>query len=292
MPTRQHILRISLFAAVGVFLALTTDAEEEQPKAASFSSYDFRQGKRYDFDVYQNDLAQTPPWRAEDEYPPLSPRRAEMSARAQLKELVTEPERWNRGAIALHQLSGGDRWIYVVHFSGFHPPGVHDGAVPQMRLVVLMNGHVIKPRVTPHGKGIAALTGCTTVRNREPAVTLEFRPGAQSPAPGLTEMTVAGFERPVYISENVVLSNADVASARASSGSSGPQIEIIFTKTGAARFAAATEGNIMKPIGILVDGTLISAPIVREKISGGEAVISGRFTKAEAERIANGIAPR
>ena len=147
------ILRISLLAAVGVCLALTADAEEEKRKVASFSSYDFNQGKRYDFDVYQKDLARTPPWRTEDEFPPLSPRKAEASARAQLKELVTEAERWNRGAISLHQLSGGDRWIYVVHFSGFHPPGVVDGPVPQMRLVVLMDGRVIKPGVTPHGKG-------------------------------------------------------------------------------------------------------------------------------------------
>jgi hypothetical protein len=149
----KHILRISLLAAVCVCLALAADAEEDQRKVASFSSYDFNQGKRYDFDVYQKDLTLAPAWRTEDEFPPLSPRRAEMSARAQLKELVAEPERWSRGAIALHQLSGGDRWVYLVHFSGFHPPGVIDGAVPQMRLVVLMDGHVIKPRVTPHGKG-------------------------------------------------------------------------------------------------------------------------------------------
>jgi hypothetical protein len=149
----KHILMISLLAAVGVCLALAADGEEEPRKVASFSSYDFKQGKRYDFNVHQKDLAQTPPWRTEDEFPPLSPRSAEMLARAQLKALVTEPERWNRGAIALHQLSGGDRWIYVVHFSGFHPPGVGDGAVPQMRVVVLMDGRAIKPQVTPHGKG-------------------------------------------------------------------------------------------------------------------------------------------
>jgi hypothetical protein len=146
-------LALSLLAIFSVYQPIGASGHEEQRKAASFSSYDFNQGKRYDFDVHHKDLAQTPPWRTEDEFPPLSPRSAEMSARAQLKELVTEPERWNRGAIALHQLRGGDRWIYIVHFSGFHPPGVVDGAVPQMRLVVLMDGRVIKPRITPHGKG-------------------------------------------------------------------------------------------------------------------------------------------
>ena len=167
----KRILRISLLAAVGACLALAADAEEDQRMVASFSSYDFRQGKRYKFDVYQKDLTLAPPWKTEEAFPPLSPRRAEMSARGQLKELVTEPDRWSRGAIALHQLSGGDRWIYVVHFSGFQPPGVIDGAVPQMRIVVLMDGNVIKPTVTPHGKGNTP-DHCTSTSTPAPTQTL------------------------------------------------------------------------------------------------------------------------
>ena len=48
----------------------------------------------------------------------------------------------------------------------------------------------------------------------------------------------------------------------------------------------------MKPLVILVDGKVLSAPIVREKISGGRAVIAGRFTEEEAKHIANGIVGR
>lgn len=138
----------------------------------------------------------------------------------------------------------------------------------------------------------AALAGCATTGGRTAAVTLEFRPGSQSPGPGLTEMAVPGSERPVYVSERVVLSNADVKSARVVSGQAGPQIEIVFTETGAARFTSATEQNIMKPLAILVDGKLLSAPIVREKITGGRVVISGQFTEQEAKRIASGITGR
>jgi hypothetical protein len=126
--------------------------------------------------------------------------------------------------------------------------------------------------------------------HRDPAVRLEFRPGFQSPGPGLTQMTVPGSDTPVYISDEGVLSNADVESARVVEGPHGPQIEIVFTKAGAQRFASATESNLMEPLAIFVDGQLLSAPIVREKISGGKAIITGRFSKEEAERIANGIA--
>ena len=139
---------------------------------------------------------------------------------------------------------------------------------------------------------VTALIGCVTVRSRNAAVTLEFRPGSQSPGPGLTEMTVPGSERPIYVSDDAVLSNADVKSARVVPGPSGPQIEIVFTKAGAERFATATENNLMKPLGIIVDGQLISAPTVREKVSGGRAIITGSFSEDEAKRIADGIVGR
>ena len=137
---------------------------------------------------------------------------------------------------------------------------------------------------------IAALTGCATMSDKKTLVTLEFRPGSPSPGPGLTEMTIVGAERTVYISDEVVLSNADIKSARVASGSNGPQIEIVFTKAGAQRFATATEQSIRKPLGILIDGQLISAPIVIDKITGGKAIITGSFSKEEAKRIADGIA--
>ncbi len=139
---------------------------------------------------------------------------------------------------------------------------------------------------------LVALTGCTTTPREKANVSVEFRTASQSATPGLTEMTASGSEQPVYVSGNVLLSNDSVKSARMVSSPYGPQIEIVFTKTGTEIFAKATEQHLMKPIAILVDGKLISAPIVREKISGGKAMISGRFTEEEAKRIADGIVGR
>ena len=135
----------------------------------------------------------------------------------------------------------------------------------------------------------AMLAGCITGPARPPAVTLAFRSGSSVPGPGLTKMTVAGSDRVVYLSEQVVLANADVASALIVPGPSGPQVEITFTGAGAARFARVTAANVGKPLGILVNGQLISAPIVQEAIRGRKAVISGGFSEEEARRIARGI---
>ena len=47
--------------------------------------------------------------------------------------------------------------------------------------------------------------------------------------------------------------------------------------------------GLPKPIGMLVDGELITAPVIRTPIREGRAVINGDFTEEEAKRIAAGI---
>lgn len=64
-----------------------------------------------------------------------------------------------------------------------------------------------------------------------------------------------------------------------------PQIEVDFSGEGAKLLAQITERNIGKPLAIFLDGELISAPAVREKITGGRAVISGQFTVEEARNL-------
>jgi preprotein translocase subunit SecD len=51
---------------------------------------------------------------------------------------------------------------------------------------------------------------------------------------------------------------------------------------------AATEKNIGKRMAILIDGVVVSAPVVNDVISD-VAVINGHITKQEAERIVAGI---
>lgn len=64
-----------------------------------------------------------------------------------------------------------------------------------------------------------------------------------------------------------------------------PQIFLEFNDEGAALFEKITEKNIGKPLAIFLDNNLISAPTVSEKISGGRAQITGRFTIQEAKQL-------
>ncbi|OGM05822.1 protein-export membrane protein SecD [Candidatus Woesebacteria bacterium GWB1_43_5] len=83
------------------------------------------------------------------------------------------------------------------------------------------------------------------------------------------------------------LTGADLKSAKVTfdSNSGSPVVSIEFTQVGADKFAVLTERNVGKPLPILLDGELITAPIVQEKITGGQAVISGDFGTDEARLL-------
>ena len=63
-------------------------------------------------------------------------------------------------------------------------------------------------------------------------------------------------------------------------------VSLEFSKEGAEKFARLTEKNVGKPLAILLDGVPISAPIVQEVITGGQAQISGNFSLDEAKNLA------
>ncbi len=75
----------------------------------------------------------------------------------------------------------------------------------------------------------------------------------------------------------------------ATAGGSGfggePIVGLVFDKKGADLFEKITDENIGKPVAIYLDGSMISNPVVQQKISGGEAVITGTFTPEEAKQL-------
>lgn len=68
--------------------------------------------------------------------------------------------------------------------------------------------------------------------------------------------------------------------------SSEPQISIYFNNEGKKLFSEITERNIQKPLAIFLDDQLISAPTVQDKITAGQAVITGDFTIESANQLA------
>ena len=65
-----------------------------------------------------------------------------------------------------------------------------------------------------------------------------------------------------------------------------PHISINFDKKGARIFEKITEENVKKRLAIVLDNKVYSAPVIQEKITGGEARITGSFTTEEAHDLA------
>ena len=63
------------------------------------------------------------------------------------------------------------------------------------------------------------------------------------------------------------------------------EVSLEFDAEGAKLFEDITARNIGKPVAIFLDGYVISAPTVNDKITGGQAVISGRFDVEEAKLL-------
>jgi len=65
-----------------------------------------------------------------------------------------------------------------------------------------------------------------------------------------------------------------------------PEIGLTFTSEGGDIFREITKRNVGKPVAIILDGKVISAPTVQTVIENGKAVITGEFSIEEAKNLA------
>lgn len=90
------------------------------------------------------------------------------------------------------------------------------------------------------------------------------------------------------IKKHTLLTGASLTDARVQIDSqfNEPYVSITFDKKGGRIFAKITEENVKKRLAIVLDNHVYSAPVIQEKITGGEARITGNFTMEEAKDLA------
>ena len=103
-------------------------------------------------------------------------------------------------------------------------------------------------------------------------------------------------DRAIHVlSSAVELSGADLSRAKVEYGSSTstdpriankPYISIEMKREGARKFEQVTADNVGKRLAIVLDGVVYSAPNIQERIAGGRAQITGRFSSTEANELA------
>ena len=115
-------------------------------------------------------------------------------------------------------------------------------------------------------------------------------PGESDANEILTELGKPGSLAFMDSQGNTILTGDQVASAQGGmvDGNTGKEyvVSLTFTEEGTKAFADATTNNVGKPIYIVYDNEVVSAPVVREAITGGQCTIDGMSDFEEAENLA------
>lgn len=206
-------------------------------------------------------------------------------------------------------LAGGTELIYRADTSGVTSD--KQGALNSLRDVIdrRVNAFgVAEPLVqlersssvagTPEDRLIVELPGVTDVKAAVDAIgktpVLEFKlPSFTGKAGELgtsTDLSIA----PSYASTGLTgqfLKSAELQFGNGTGGTAAnqPIVVLHFNAEGAKLFEKITSENVGKPIAILLDGQVISSPVVQEAITGGDATIQGNFTPQQGRDLVQNL---
>ncbi|MBF0517151.1 MAG: protein translocase subunit SecD, partial [Nitrospirae bacterium] len=95
-------------------------------------------------------------------------------------------------------------------------------------------------------------------------------------------------KRPYLLKKDALMTGDVLSEARVAIDSrfNTPYISVTFNPEGAKLFEELTGKYVKKRMAIILDGNVYSAPVIQEKISGGNAQISGSYSMEEAKDLA------
>ena len=88
------------------------------------------------------------------------------------------------------------------------------------------------------------------------------------------------------LKKEVILSGDLLVDAGATYHEGKPAVSFRFNSLGSRKFAQITQDNLGKIFAIVLDGKVITAPVINTVINQGSGVISGSFTTQEAGQVA------
>lgn len=182
-------------------------------------------------------------------------------------------------------LVGGAHLIYEVDMSGVAAEdrdsvlqGIRDVMERRVNIYGVSEPHVVTSKIGGSYRVIVELAG---IRDPQEAINqigrlanLEFR-----------EVEIEN-DQPKLLPAKLTGKYLQRAQAVLNQTTFQPEILVTFNSDGAALFEEITSRNVGKQVAIVLDGEVISSPVVREKIAGGQAVISGIGDIKEAQTLA------
>jgi preprotein translocase subunit SecD len=93
---------------------------------------------------------------------------------------------------------------------------------------------------------------------------------------------------PMVVKKRALLTGDKIKAAKVQfeSRQGGAAVSVSFDAQGTKDFDRITAENVKRRLAIVLDGNIKSAPVIQERISGGEAQITGNFTAEEASDLA------
>lgn len=110
-----------------------------------------------------------------------------------------------------------------------------------------------------------------------------------TPPPGVDFLPLEGKPgQKIAVRRRVEVDGANLTDARAGQNNQNGEwvVNFTFDALGTRRFADISRANVGHPFAIVLDDKVISAPVIREPITGGRGQISGSFTAASATDLA------
>jgi hypothetical protein len=132
----------------GVFCLLLAAALPVSGEPSGFCSVSGKMGDNwYEFRASEAEILRTPIWKADAEFPALSPRKAQEIARREMQKLLgSGKKQWAIRDTTIRYTHFGLHFVYVVEFE---PPDESCTGCDFIRILVLMDGTVPKPIVKP-----------------------------------------------------------------------------------------------------------------------------------------------
>ncbi|WOH69543.1 protein translocase subunit SecD [Bradyrhizobium sp. BWA-3-5] len=139
-----------------------------------------------------------------------------------------------------------------------------------------------------HLKELLGKTAKMEFRMVDTSVPPDQAQAGRVPAESEVLMSSTAPKVPYVIKRQVLVSGGDLIDAQPGfdQRTNEPIVSFKFNSSGSRKFAQATSENVGVPFAIVLDNEVISAPVIREPITGGSGQISGNFTVQQANDLA------
>ena len=119
-------------------------------------------------------------------------------------------------------------------------------------------------------------------------LTFRFVTSSNEDSFGTEKLKYEDSEENAFVSKRIILSGENLLDAQPRMNNETNETVVSFTldRVGAKRFGKATSTGIGKQLAIVLDGKIISAPVIRDTIASGSGQISGGFTFQSATDLA------